>query len=321
MSARSLFHFSEDPSIEVFEPRPVRVPAERPPGQDWLNGPLVWAIDDWHAPMYYFPRDCPRVLLWRLPGTTNADLDSWWRGDRGRKMQAHIETPWLERLRATTVYRYRLPPEGFEYVGEIGTWVSRGAVTPLNVEPVSDLLSALAEADVELHVMDDLLPLKRVWESSLHASGIRLRNARGWGDPGWPHSRPRFNLATARLTLRPFEISDAERVVEMLSNWNVTRMLAMAPWPPTLDNERAWLATHAEDWRAGVAYRFAVIRSGVLIGCADVDEVADGLGEIGYWFDEASWGAGYATEAARAVVDFAFGSLGLARLRSGHAAA
>ena len=106
----------------------------------------------------------------------------------------------------------------------------------------------------------------------------------------------------------------------MLSNWNVTRMLAMAPWPPTLDNERAWLATHAEDWRAGVAYRFAVIRSGVLIGCADVDEVADGLGEIGYWFDEASWGAGYATEAARAVVDFAFGSLGLARLRSGHAA-
>src|SRR5580698_7679583 len=68
-----LFHFSEDCAIELFEPRPVRVPAERPPGREWLNGPLVWAIDAWHAPMYFFPRDCPRILLWRKPSTTDTD--------------------------------------------------------------------------------------------------------------------------------------------------------------------------------------------------------------------------------------------------------
>jgi hypothetical protein len=28
--------------------------------------------------------------------------------------------------------------------------------------------------------MDNLLPLKGLWNTSLHASGIRLRNAAGW---------------------------------------------------------------------------------------------------------------------------------------------
>ena len=36
--------------------------------------------------------------------------------------------------------------------------------------------------------------------------------------------------------------------------------------------------------------------------------------ELGYRFVHASWGQGYATEAARAVRDFAFASLGLKRL-------
>ena len=64
-----LFHFSCDPAIELFVPRAVRTPAKRPLGHEWLNGPLVWAIDDWHQPMYLFPRDCPRILLWRTPST------------------------------------------------------------------------------------------------------------------------------------------------------------------------------------------------------------------------------------------------------------
>jgi hypothetical protein len=180
MSDPHLFHFSEDPTIALFEPRPVRVPAERPPGQDWLNGPLVWAIDAWHAPMYYFPRDCPRVLLWRTPATTAADLDRWWRGDRARRMQAHIEAAWLERLRTVAVYRYVFAAAGFERLEDAGMCVARNTVWPLAVEPVGDLLAAMARAEVELHVMDNLSPLKGVWQSTLHASGVRLRNARGW---------------------------------------------------------------------------------------------------------------------------------------------
>ncbi|EJJ30524.1 hypothetical protein PMI11_01145 [Rhizobium sp. CF142] len=89
-----LFHFSDDPAIAVFEPRPVRVPSERLAGMEWLNGPLVWAIDDIHDFMYLFPRDCPRILIWATPETLDEDrrLLGDWRG------AAYIERGWLARL-------------------------------------------------------------------------------------------------------------------------------------------------------------------------------------------------------------------------------
>jgi [ribosomal protein S5]-alanine N-acetyltransferase len=128
-----------------------------------------------------------------------------------------------------------------------------------------------------------------------------------------------FQLATPRLTLRRFRPEDAERVTEITSNWRVARMLRLAPYPQTVEEKRAWLVSHEAEWLAGDAYRFAVIEGGVLIGCADLDERANGRNEIGYWLDEACWGRGLATEAATAVRDFAFGTLSLDRLTSGHA--
>jgi RimJ/RimL family protein N-acetyltransferase len=319
-----LFHFSEDPTIEVFEPRPVRVSSPRPPGLDWLNGPLVWAVDDWHAPMFLFPRDCPRVMLWRTPQTTEADLDHWWRGDRRRRMQAHIETAWLDRVREGRLYRYAFDAGAFERVepaGGPGYHVARQAVRPVEVSLMGDLPAALAAADVELHVMHDLLPFNGAWNSTLHFSGSRLRNAVGWEARDAPAARPpRLQLRTERLTLRPFEVTDAERLVAILSNWNVTHMLRMAPWPPTLENQRDWLGAHVIEWRAGEAYRFALIHAGTLIGCADLDGLARGEGEIGYWLDETAWGRGFASEAASAVMEFARGTLGVTRFSSGHAA-
>ena len=41
-----LFHFSDDPDISEFVPRPVLIPSQRPAGREWLNGPLVWAIEE-----------------------------------------------------------------------------------------------------------------------------------------------------------------------------------------------------------------------------------------------------------------------------------
>jgi ribosomal-protein-alanine N-acetyltransferase len=126
-------------------------------------------------------------------------------------------------------------------------------------------------------------------------------------------------IRTPRLTLRRFRPDDAERVTEITSNWNVARMLRLAPYPQSVEEKRAWLAGHEAEWIAGEGYRFAVIENGRMIGCADVDELASGLNEIGYWLDEACWGRGLATEAATAVRDFALGPLGLTHLTSGHA--
>jgi hypothetical protein len=51
-----LYHFSEDPNIHRFAPH---VPRTNP-----THPPAVWAIDADHAPLYWFPRDCPRVTIW-----------------------------------------------------------------------------------------------------------------------------------------------------------------------------------------------------------------------------------------------------------------
>jgi len=59
-------------------------------------------------------------------------------------------------------------------------WVSKEMVTPVGVERIDDLLGALRELNVELRVMNSLLPLRQLWTTSLHVSGIRLRNAAGW---------------------------------------------------------------------------------------------------------------------------------------------
>lgn len=172
-----LYHFSEDPTIGRFEPRPPLAT----PGSE----PLVWALDAAHAWTYLFPRDCPRVLLWATERTSAEDCVRWLHGDARAKV-ACIEWTWFERLQRTALFRYTLPPQRFAPLeGEANAWmlVSRDSVRPLAVEPVGSLIAALVGARVELRLMPSLTPLRNAWATSLHVSGIRLRNARGWDSP------------------------------------------------------------------------------------------------------------------------------------------
>jgi hypothetical protein len=86
-------------------------------------------------------------------------------------------------LTTESIHRYELPAARFEPVpGETEDWmfVSHSAVEPIGRETFTDIPGALASMNVELRVMESLDPLRSVWHSSLHASGIRLRNAQGW---------------------------------------------------------------------------------------------------------------------------------------------
>ncbi len=97
-------------------------------------------------------------------------------------------------------------------------------------------------------------------------------------------------------------------------------MLRMAAFPPDRCELREWFVEHEHQWLEGVAYRFAVEHEGRMIGLVDIGDIAAGEGDLGYWFERDAWGHGYAVEAAREVVRFAFEHAGLMRLRSGHAA-
>ncbi len=136
------------------------------------------------------------------------------------------------------------------------------------------------------------------------------------------HLPPRTTvLATPRLILRPSHGGDAARAFEIRSDPAVSRMLSLARFPPARHETADWFADHPREWDEGLAFRFTIERERLMIGLIDLDDVSvDGQeAEIGVWLERACWGRGYASEAARALVDWAFGPLGLRRIRAGHA--
>jgi hypothetical protein len=174
-----LFHYSEDPSIERFVPK---APKHHPDAE-----PMVWAIDEWHSPLYYFPSDCPRVCFWPLSATSKEDIKRFWLDDSLRMVIA-IEAHRLEELQKTTIYRYTFNEDTFTDCRDHGVFVSDQVVTPIKVEPLKPLSEELAEAGVELRLCPTLSPIATsIIATSLHWSLIRMKFAKGWDRvPGTP---------------------------------------------------------------------------------------------------------------------------------------
>jgi hypothetical protein len=172
--AVNLFHISEDPAIEQFEPRPP--PQTSSAGTD----PVVWAIDRDHLHNYLLPRDCPRVTFYAGPTSTRDDVERFFAHSSARFIVA-IESGWLSVVVRQTLYKYELPGATFVRLDAgAGYYVSRQAVVPLGVEPIDNLLTALVAHDVELRIMPSLWKLRdAVVASTLQFSIIRMRNARG----------------------------------------------------------------------------------------------------------------------------------------------
>jgi [ribosomal protein S5]-alanine N-acetyltransferase len=130
---------------------------------------------------------------------------------------------------------------------------------------------------------------------------------------------PPSSIKTDRLLLRPSRPTDADRAFEIQKDWEVTRMLSLASFPPDRLEIERWFADHPKQWEAGHAYRFAVLLQEKMIGVVDIDSVAERQGTLGYWFERTVWGYGFGFEAAQAVMRFAVEDVGLTKLKASHA--
>lgn len=126
-------------------------------------------------------------------------------------------------------------------------------------------------------------------------------------------------LETRRLLLRPMTAADLDDLQGIFGDPAVMAAFREAP----LDREqvRIWLERNLEHQRTHGYGLFAVCLKGDerLIGDCGLElmEVAgEQVAELGYDFRSDCWNQGYATEAACAVRDHAFGTLGLPRLVS-----
>lgn len=108
-------------------------------------------------------------------------------------------------------------------------------------------------------------------------------------------------LETERMTVREFTIADLDDLQEILGDEET-----MAYSEPTYTRERTaeFLRQFCIEKKGAVA---AVLKAtGRVIGYILFHELDEGVYEMGWFFNRACWGNGYALEACKAVVDHAF---------------
>jgi RimJ/RimL family protein N-acetyltransferase len=118
-----------------------------------------------------------------------------------------------------------------------------------------------------------------------------------------------FRLETNRLWLRWPRAADAAVIARFAGNRAVAEMTARIPYPyPPGDAERFIIDTRASN--AGGRGIGLVITTKAKpfepIGTISLRESARGDALLGYWLGVDSWGKGFATEAAQAIIDTLF---------------
>ncbi|MDL1897379.1 GNAT family N-acetyltransferase [Anaerolineae bacterium CFX7] len=132
-------------------------------------------------------------------------------------------------------------------------------------------------------------------------------------------SRP--TLETARLILRPFTRADAPFVQLYAGAYEIAEMTANIPHPYPDGAAEEWIDTHAPTWQRGDGVTFAIVSRATneLLGAIGLTLYPKHRrAEMGYWLGVPFWNQGYMTEAARAVLQFAFETLQLNRVYASH---
>lgn len=111
-------------------------------------------------------------------------------------------------------------------------------------------------------------------------------------------------LETERLVLRAPRFEDVAAVVAIANDRRIAEMTANLPHPYAEKDAENWIANA---WTSqDHPFLITLKANGALIGATGFVMPEIGDPEIGYWLGTDHWGRGYATEAARAVVDHLF---------------
>jgi RimJ/RimL family protein N-acetyltransferase len=119
-------------------------------------------------------------------------------------------------------------------------------------------------------------------------------------------------LATERLLLRAPRLDDAKAITGLINDRRIAENTARIPHPYSLSDARAFVSEVNRE--PGEPSFLIALADGTIIGGCGIHVMSGPDPELGYWIGVPHWGRGYATEAARALIDHAFGALGCERL-------
>ena len=131
----------------------------------------------------------------------------------------------------------------------------------------------------------------------------------------------RPTIQTARLILRPFELTDAPEVQELAGAREIASTLENIPHPYKDGIAQRWISTHQEEFNRGNLINFAIVKRETIELCGAIELTIDNENynaELGYWIGVPYWGRGYCTEAALKTIAYGFESLNLHKIYASH---
>ena len=115
-------------------------------------------------------------------------------------------------------------------------------------------------------------------------------------------------ITTTRLTLRPLQPADAVTLHRIYQADGVLRYFPN-PNPPAIEKVERFILEQQQHWEVYGYGNLGIMRDGKdeIIGWVGLQFVPElNETEVGYLLDRSFWGKGYATEAARASLQFGF---------------
>jgi RimJ/RimL family protein N-acetyltransferase len=122
---------------------------------------------------------------------------------------------------------------------------------------------------------------------------------------------------TPRLLLRPGFPEDAPALTRAISDQMIARNLAVVPWPYTLRDAEAFIASPRDPVLPSFLIFERTESEPRLVGSCGLGRRPSGSVEMGYWIARPYWGLGLATEACGALIEIAR-ALGFASLEGSH---
>ncbi|GJQ62493.1 MAG: N-acetyltransferase [Melioribacteraceae bacterium] len=116
-------------------------------------------------------------------------------------------------------------------------------------------------------------------------------------------------LTTNRLVLRPFTLADVPDIVNLMKDKEISDNTMFIPYPYSENDAIDWLATHSTELgeNKGLVFAITLKESKTFVGSIGLTFNADNNHtEMGYWIGKNFWNNGYATEASKRVMEFAF---------------
>jgi RimJ/RimL family protein N-acetyltransferase len=122
-------------------------------------------------------------------------------------------------------------------------------------------------------------------------------------------------IQTERLVLRAPRAEDAKTIATLANDRRIAENTLRIPHPYGIKDAQCFI-TSANAGSDETVF-FITRRDATVLGACGVANRAGESAELGYWLAVAFWGNGYATEAARTVIDHAFDDLGCEALHAG----